>query len=453
MMTSQAYEVNFDGIVGPTHNYSGLSYGNIASVHNVHADSNPKAAALQGLEKMKYLVDMGLKQAVLPPHERPHIPTLKALGFMGKDADILAVASQKSPQILAACASAAAMWTANAATICPSSDSIDRHVHMTPANLSAKFHRSIETEFTSSVLKKIFRDPLYFHHHPCLPPGNFFADEGAANHTRFCKKYDGIGIQLFVFGRYAFRDNPLAPVIFPARQTFEASQAIIRNHQIYPERVILAQQNPAAIDSGVFHNDVISVGNQNVFIYHEASFVGTQQVIAEIKQKVATHCDTEMIFIEIPEKLVTLSEAVDSYFFNSQLLTLPDNSMALIAPVECQEMPSLQKAIEQILTNRENPITQLHYLNVRESMRNGGGPACLRLRVSLNEQELNSVHPDIFLTDKLYKKLTVWINKHYRDRLKPQDLADPHLLIEVREALEELTKILDLGPIYPFQKI
>ena len=27
-----AYEVNFDGLVGPTHNYAGLSYGNVASL-------------------------------------------------------------------------------------------------------------------------------------------------------------------------------------------------------------------------------------------------------------------------------------------------------------------------------------------------------------------------------------------------------------------------------------
>jgi succinylarginine dihydrolase len=238
----------------------------------------------------------------------------------------------------------------------------------------------------------------------------------------------------------------------PWRQSYEASQAIIRLHEIYPERVILAQQNPRAIDAGVFHNDVISVGNQNVFIYHEAAFVGKEQVIEQIRRKVAEQADTEMIFFEIPERKVSLGDAVASYFFNSQLITRNDDSMILVAPSECQEIPSVENAIEEIIGNRSNPITQVHYFNLHESMRNGGGPACLRLRVVLDEKELQAMHKEVLLTDNLYKKLTNWINKHYRDRLRPEDLADPHLLIEVREALQELTKILNLGPIYPFQQ-
>ena len=183
----KAYEVNFDGIVGPTHNYSGLSYGNVASMQNIQTVSNPKEAALQGLEKMKYLADLGLKQAVLPPHERPLISTLKLLGFAGKESDILAAAEAKEPLLLSACSSAAAMWTANAAAISPSADSIDRHVHFTPANLSAKFHRSIEAEFTSQVLKAVFKDPIYFRHHPCLPQGSFFLMKGQPTILAFVK--------------------------------------------------------------------------------------------------------------------------------------------------------------------------------------------------------------------------------------------------------------------------
>lgn len=451
-MTSQAYEVNFDGIVGPTHNYSGLSYGNVASMEHENTESNPKAAALQGLEKMKFLHDMGFKQAVLPPHERPHLPTLKALGFTGTDADILSQAAHKDPAILAACSSAASMWVANAATVCPSIDSIEKHVQITPANLSSKFHRSIEHEFTTKVLKAIFKDPIYFKHHPALLPGNFFSDEGAANHTRFCDEYGNIGVHLFVFGRYGLSDNPIAPSRFPARQTFEASQTISRLHQIYPERIILAQQNPRAIDAGVFHNDVIAVGNRNVFLYHEAAFVGKDQVIEEIGQKVKGICDTEMHFIEVPEKIVSLSDAVSSYFFNSQLLSTPSGSMTLIAPAECQDNSAIQDALHRILSDRDNPVNQVHYLNVRESMLNGGGPACLRLRVTLTEHELAAVHKDVFFTNGLYKKLSLWIHKHYRDKLLPEDLASPALLNEVYEALNELTKILNLGSLYSFQK-
>ena len=143
-MATHAVEANFDGLVGPTHNYAGLSWGNVASKSNVNAVSNPKEAALQGLAKMKKLADRGYVQAVLPPHERPHIPTLRALGFAGSDRQVLEQAAQADPAILAAVSSASAMWTANAATVSPSADTADHRVHFTPANLSAKFHRSID---------------------------------------------------------------------------------------------------------------------------------------------------------------------------------------------------------------------------------------------------------------------------------------------------------------------
>src|SRR3954449_10665729 len=96
------HEVNFDGIVGPTHNYAGLSFGNVASMSHRRAVSSPKQAALQGLAKMKFLHGLGVMQAVLPPHERPHLPTLRRLGFTGDDADILAKVVREDPTLLAA---------------------------------------------------------------------------------------------------------------------------------------------------------------------------------------------------------------------------------------------------------------------------------------------------------------------------------------------------------------
>jgi succinylarginine dihydrolase len=451
-MNSLANEINFDGIVGPTHNYSGLSYGNVASIENQLIPSNPREAALQGLEKMKFLAGLGLKQAVLPPHERPHLPTLRALGFQGSDAAVLSSAQQLAPHLLTACSSAAAMWTANAATITPSSDSVDRHVHITPANLSAKFHRSIEPAFTSLVLQKIFKDPLYFTVHPPLPPGHYFSDEGAANHCRFCRHYHDPGIHLFVYGRFAFAPNPLAPKRFPARQTFEASQAISRLHQLYPQRLLFAQQNPHAIDAGVFHNDVASVNNGPVFFCHEQAFVATDHICEEINKQLIELTDTPLKLILVPEKRVSIEEAVKSYLFNSQLITLPDGSMALIAPTDCQDVPSVQEMLNDIIYDQDNPIKEVHFIDLRQSMRNGGGPACLRLRAVLNSQEITALHQGVLWSDRLYIKLADWVKKHYSDRLLPQEVADPKLLQETQQALEELTKILGLGSIYSFQK-
>src|ERR1044072_3846641 len=115
----QFHQVNFDGIVGPTHNYAGLSYGNVASMTNKSSVSHPRQAALEGLAKMKFLHDLGLKQAVLPPPERPHRPTLRARGYEGDDAATLAKVAKEDPQLLAKVSSASAMWAANAATVSP----------------------------------------------------------------------------------------------------------------------------------------------------------------------------------------------------------------------------------------------------------------------------------------------------------------------------------------------
>jgi succinylarginine dihydrolase len=447
-----AYEVNFDGIVGPTHNYSGLSYGNIASEQNRYAYSNPKEAALQGLEKMKFLADLGIKQGVLPPHERPHIPSLKNIGFHGSDAEILASAFNQNPEILFSVSSAAAMWTANAATITPSIDSSDNRVQITPANLISKFHRSIEAQITGKVLKAIFRDPHYFRHHASLPQSLYFADEGAANHNRFCKEYGETGVELFVFGCSSFASLNSSPKIYPARQTLEASQATARLHGIDRDRVIFAQQNPKAIDAGAFHNDVVGVANKNVFLFHEEAFINKNSLIDEIRQKVMKHCKAEMIFLEIKAKDISLKDAVDTYLFNSQLISLPSGGMVLIAPLECQKHKTVNTLLEHLATSASNPIADVHYLDLKQSMQNGGGPACLRLRATLTDEEIKAASQQIFLNESLYGKLKEWINKYYRDRLQVKDLADPQLLMEGRRALDELTKLLGLGPLYDFQK-
>lgn len=443
-------EINFDGMVGPTHNYSGLSYGNTASMKNAQIVSNPKKAALEGLAKMHKLMSLGIKQAVFPPQERPFIPIMHHLGYEGSESEILSAVARDNPLLLMQCSSAASMWAANAATMSPSCDSDDNKVHFTPANLHSQFHRSFEAPTTAQVLYRIFNNPNLFVHHYPLPHHPLYADEGAANHTRFCKKYGAPGVQLFVFGNSM--SDPV-PKNYPARQSKGASLAIARLHRLSPERTILAQQNPDAIDAGVFHNDVISVGNQNVFFYHENSFLNTSQVIEEIQRKVERQCQTEMHFIKVSHEQVSLKEAVKTYLFNSQIITKPDQTMALIAAKECQESEPVTQFLNDLIARKDQPINQVLFQDVRESMQNGGGPACLRLRVVLNDQEKAAMNPFVLLTNALYENLVEWVNKHYRDRLSPQDLADPKLLHENWEALDELSWLLQLGAVYPFQRI
>lgn len=445
-MAKHAVEANFDGLVGPTHNYAGLSWGNVASKSNVRSVSNPKEAALQGLAKMKRLADRGFVQGVLPPHERPHIPTLRALGFSGSDSDILRAAAEQSPSILAAASSASTMWTANAATVSPSADTSDHRVHFTPANLSAKFHRSIEHAVTGRALKSIFSDESWFAHHPALPSVSQFGDEGAANHTRLCAGYGEPGVELFVYGQIAFNEKAPAPKLYPARQTLEASQAIARLHGLKDSRVVFAQQNPEAIDAGVFHNDVIAVGNGNTLFYHELAFLDEDTVLADIRARLT---GTKLEAVRVTSEQVPLEDAVSSYLFNSQLLNTPDGMM-LAVPGECREIASVSRYLDDLVLDA-GPITSVEVFDVKQSMRNGGGPACLRLRVVLNDDELKAMHHGVLLTDALYERLTTWVEAHYREELSQEDLGDPMLLDEVRKALDELTGILGLGSIYDFQ--
>ncbi len=444
-----ALEVNFDGLVGPSHNYAGLSYGNVASLSHAYGVSNPRAAALQGLAKMQTLTGLGIPQGVLPPQERPDVHTLRRLGFSGGDARVIETAARQAPALLQALSSASSMWTANAATVSPSADSADGRVHFTPANLTNKFHRSIEHPTTARVLHAIFADERHFAHHPALPPGEWFSDEGAANHTRLCRAYGEPGIELFVHGRHARAEDQPRPLRFPARQTLEASQAVARLHGLAPERTMFIQQNPAVIDQGVFHNDVIAVGNANVLLFHRHAFLDTYQVIHNIRQRFGDH---ELWFMEVHDEQVNVQEAVRTYLFNSQLVSLADGSMAIIAPEECRQNDRTRTCLEEIVAG-PGPLKQMHYLDLRESMGNGGGPACLRLRVVLSEAERAAANPGVFLDPSLYQQLTAWVERHYRDRLNPEDLADPALLEESRAALDELTGLLGLGAVYPFQGV
>ena len=446
-ISNPAYEVNFDGLVGPTHNYAGLSVGNVASLKNAAQASNPKQGALQGLAKMKALSDMGLKQAVLPPLERPDVHVLRQLGFSGSDEQVITKAAKDAPSIFAATCSASSMWTANACTISPSADTQDNKVHFTAANLSNKFHRSIEAPTTSRVLEAIFTNQKYFSHHQALPLGDHFGDEGAANHTRFCSEYGSSGVEFFVFGKYAFDSSQPFPVKYPARQTFEASQAVARLHKLEDAKTVFAQQNPAVIDAGVFHNDVIAVGNRDCLFYHEKAFLNTQQTIDELQQAFGQQ---KMHFIEVPESLVSTNDAVHTYLFNSQLVSMDDGTMAIIAPGECKENDNVRQYLEMVIAE-ENPITKVEIYDVKQSMQNGGGPACLRQRVVLTENEINASNPSVYMNDRLLNTLNQWVEKHYRDSIIEKDLADPCLLIESRTALDELTQILDLGSVYPFQ--
>jgi succinylarginine dihydrolase len=444
-------EFNFDGLVGPTHNYAGLSAGNVASQSHAGQASNPQRAALQGIGKMRFVAGLGVGQAVLPPQPRPSLRALRQLGFGGpgcSDEALLAQAAgdpDAGDQLLRLCSSAAAMWTANAATCVPSADAADRRLHLVPANLTAMFHRALEAPTTTRVLRAIFADPARFEVHDPLPGGAHFADEGAANHTRLFG--DGPAVHLFAWGRRGYgRAAAGEPERFPARQTLEASQALARLGRVDRSRALFPQQHPRGIDAGAFHTDVLAVGSGPVLLLHELAFTEPQELLARLRQLVGPSFRAVLA----SEAELPAAAAVKAYPFNSQLLQLPSGRFCIIAPEDAREQPQARAFLERVVAE-ENPVDRVHYLALRESMDNGGGPACLRQRIVLTAEEQAAVKARVFVDAPLTDELEAWVKRHYRDRLVAADLRDPALHRSCLAALDELTRILRLGSVYDFQ--
>ncbi|MGB3627750.1 MAG: N-succinylarginine dihydrolase [Henriciella sp.] len=436
---STAFEVNFDGLIGPSHNYGGMSEGNLASASNSGEVSNPREAALQGLEKMRLLLRAGLVQGVLPPLPRPNYDLLVAAGFGGSDAQMIEAAASQAPQLLKAAYSASSMWAANAATVSPSADTSDGRLHLTAANLSTMLHRSIEHPDTVATLLAIFENEDRFAVHAALPMHADFADEGAANHVRLGESHGSEGVELFVYGR----ESGESTAGFPARQTKLASESIARSHGLAPQRTVFARQSRAAIDAGAFHNDVVSVGSTDTLFYHELAFERTDETLEALRKAGDGLFDLKSVMV--PQADVPIEDAIRSYLFNSQLLQMPgEDRLVLLAPLETEETESTRRFCEKMTTGN-GPIGRVQFVDVRQSMRNGGGPACLRLRVVMTEDEIAAAHQGVMMDEAKIDALQDIVRRTYRDRLSPADLADPAFANECQLAREALLEALELS--------
>ncbi len=451
-MHASGIEANFDGLIGASHNYGGLSSGNLASDANRNAISAPRAAALEGLAKMRRLMEWGLVQGILPPQQRPLIAPLRALGFSGKgagsDRDIWEGAFRSDPRLARQFISASPMWAANAATVSASADAEDKRVHFTPANLVSMCHRAVEAPGTARALARLFPDPERFAHHAPLPAHAAFGDEGAANHMRMSAGHGMPGVEIHVYGREAF-DGYAGT--FPARQTLEASRSIARLHGIAPGSCVFVRQSARAIAAGAFHNDVVAVAHLDTLFFHEWAFEDKPAALDAIRR--AADGLFEPRFVEIRAAEVPIGDAISSYLFNSQLLRRPGaNHLTLLLPMESAENSRVKAALDRV-SSEGGPIGEAVFVDVRQSMRNGGGPACLRLRVPLTASEAAALHPGAVLTPALATRLEEWVRRHYREALAPDDLGDPALVDEIRAGLDVLTQILDLGSdFYAFQR-
>ncbi|WP_199555471.1 N-succinylarginine dihydrolase [Sandaracinobacteroides hominis] len=403
-------ELNLDGLVGPSHNYAGLSLGNLAATKNAGGVSAPRKAALQGLAKMRLLVSLGVPQGLLLPQRRPNARWLRGFGFEGDDAAVLAACWREDPELLAAAVSASSMWVANAATVSPAADCADGKTHFTVANLVSMPHRSQEWPETMAQLQLAFADPEHFAVHWPVAPG--FGDEGAANHMRFAEAPDAPGVEAFVFGAKMGG-------AFPARQHVRASQAVARSHGVM--RAAFVQQADRAIQAGAFHNDVVAVSNGLVLFAHEEAFEDRAGALEQLRARVPG-----LVLVEAPSADVPLADAISSYVFNAALVTVGDG-MALILPKEAEETPSVWRWLQRVQQDPDNPIRHLHVLDLRESMKNGGGPACLRLRVPLSDAALAAVDARFLLDAAKIDRLERLVERWWPEAIAPDDLGKPEL--------------------------
>ena len=414
-------EINFDGIIGPSHNYAGLSLGNLASARNAGDVSSPRAAALQGLDKMRANLHRGLVQGLFVPLPRPASRWLEELGTTIADAD---------PAIAANAMSASAMWAANAATVSPAPDTSDGKCHLTVANLRTMPHRSHEWRDTLAQLELAFAHEAFAVHGP-VPTA--FGDEGAANHMRLAPAHGAPGVEVFVYG--------VSGGAFPARQHVEASKAVARRHALDPSRVLFAAQSEQAIAAGAFHNDVVAVANGSVLFAHEQAFADKQTLIDALASRV-----DRFDYVEVAAADVPLGDAIKSYLFNAQLVTVPatsgaDGAMTLVAPTECRDTPSVKAWIDRHLASN-GAIRRVDYVDVRQSMANGGGPACLRLRVACDP---NTVDPRFLVDEAKLDRLAEVIVAHWPERIAARELTNPALIAQLVAARFALLEVLNLG--------
>jgi len=409
-------EINFDGIIGPSHNYAGLSFGNVASMKHGGQVSQPRAAALQGIDKMRANLALGLAQGIFVPLKRPNQDWLAALGTTFQECE---------PTLAAAAMSASAMWAANAATVSPAPDAADGKCHLTVANLRTMAHRSHEWPGTLAQLRLAFANESAFQVHAPVPPA--FGDEGAANHMRLAPAHGQPGIELFVYG--------VSGGAFPARQNIEASKAIARLHGLDPERTIFVEQSEEAIAAGAFHNDVVAVANERVLFAHELAFQDRDEVISACERLLP-----EFELVEVSAADVPIEDAIRSYLFNAQLVTPPDGQMTLVVPSEARETPSVWSWLERHVAGN-GPIRRIEVVDVRQSMANGGGPACLRLRVVA---EPVTVDPRFLVDDSRLDALAEVIRTHWPVEIDGGDLQSPTLIRNIEAARSALLDSLSL---------
>ena len=432
-------EINIDGLVGPSHHFGGLGVGNIASHEHQLQVSHPRQAALEGLQKAWLLKSLGAPQFVFLPPSRPRLSFLSELGFRGTIQEQLVAAREDAPQALSAVFSSAFMWLANAATVTPASDSIDGRLHCTPANLTSSWHRASEAAERAPQLESLLARIDNKQMHRPLPSILPLRDEGAANHMRLCDPSGRMGFNVFVYGVDDCQAGQ-QPARFLPRHTRAASQAIARLHQLPSDRTFFLRQHPQAVGAGVFHNDVIATSCDHILVHHEFAFLHGESELKRLEFQFEQACRQPLMRIVISNSQLPLADAVRSYLFNSQIVrpAATTNARAdspryiLVCPHHCEEIPAASQLIASWLADPHIPIDEVRFVRLAESMANGGGPACLRLRMMLEYDDVLRLSAKYQLTAELFDRLSSVIEQWYPKSLSIEDLCSGEFVSQLQ---------------------
>ena len=137
---------------------------------------------------------------------------------------------------------------------------------------------------------------------------------------------------------------------------------------------------------------------------------------------------------------ISLADAIRSYLFNAQLVTLPSGEMALILPAEARDTPSVWNWLERHVAGN-GPIRRLAIVDVRQSMANGGGPACLRLRVVADPSH---VDPRFLVDSAKLDRIAAVIETHWPERIAQDQIGDSALIARIEQARHALLEMLDI---------
>ena len=423
-------EYNLDSMIGPTHHFGGLSKGNLASMAHQFQMSSPKKAALEGLEKMRLAHEIGQNQLWFPPQRRPIFDAM--INGAGSDIDKVRWAFDNNPELLSQLFSSSAMWMANNATVSGSADSSDGLVHVIPANLSTLAHRRVEVAQNLILLNYAFFTKQ-FKVHP--PLSHRFRDEGAANHMQFSTDGHSKSLHLFVYNRSKSGDEDKY-LPFPLRQSYEASRSLAKAMNIPETQTLICRQLATSVQKGVFHHDVVGMSHQDVLIIHELALEDQDHTLQLLQTMSQNILKKKLTIIQVSSEQLSLKEALDTYFFNSQFIKDQDGNVHLICAQQCNNHPKVSLLVDDLIAQKV--IEKVHYISLSESMMNGGGPACLRLRLPLTSKEFSNIPNCFKFSDEKYQEMVHFVHQFYPNQVRLADFIQINFLKKMNQLFDGL---------------